>query len=94
MQYLQYFCDPIRLQKRTAESINYVISYERSPNHAVLAAVNALYTCCDHANVMNELLNVMVVGKNARPGLYAHLCNLRCEHGTESVYALLASIDA
>ena len=58
------------------------------------SAVNALYTCCDHANVTNELLNVMVVSKNARAGLYARLCNLGCKHGTESVYALPAFIGA
>ena len=50
----------------------------------------ALYTCFDHAKVMNELLNVMIVRKNPRAGLYAHLCSLRCKHVTESVYALPA----
>ena len=57
-----------------------------------MAAVDTLYTCFDHANVMNELPNEMVVSKNARAGLYAPLYNLiiRCKHGTESVYALPA----
>ena len=44
--------------------------------HAILTAVDTLYTCFSPSNCLEgAILNVLVVSKNARAGLYASLCN-------------------